>query len=140
MPFCNFCEQDKPPEAFHRDRSKKSGLTSKCASCKGKYSVDYRSRTDGARYQREWKAQNRVVHSGYMSRWVKRNPLKVAAHRAVRRAIKNGSLIRPATCESCGVVEVIESHHEDYGKPLIVQWLCRECHVAVHRKHTGAYK
>lgn len=66
---------------------------------------------------------------------VKNTPHYIAqrkAHHAVQHAIKSGKLIRKP-CEKCGSTEMIHAHHEDYAKPLDVQWLC----VAHHRKHHG---
>lgn len=61
------------------------------------------------------------------------------AHRAVDRAIKKGIIQRPSNCDRCGRLCVsannrpqIEAHHEDYAKPLDVQWLCRSCHFKRH--------
>lgn len=48
-------------------------------------------------------------------------------------AEKKGLLIRPAGCTKCGSAKRIEAHHPDYAKPLDVIYLCKRCHVAVHK-------
>ena len=40
-------------------------------------------------------------------------------------------LIERKPCERCGS-ENSQMHHEDYSKPLAVEWLCRKCHLAEH--------
>lgn len=50
------------------------------------------------------------------------------AHYRVSRAILSGVLVRPNSCARCGRTCRPEGHHEDYGKPLEVQWLCPSCH------------
>lgn len=57
---------------------------------------------------------------------------KARAHKAVYAAVQSGRLIRPASCERCGQSAKVEGHHEDYNKPLEVNWLCRACHTAIH--------
>lgn len=49
---------------------------------------------------------------------------------AVSKAIKEGVLIKPSTCSNldCDSDRFIEAHHEDYTKPLEVDWLCSVCH------------
>lgn len=42
-----------------------------------------------------------------------------------------GHLI-PQPCTSCGASPA-EKHHPDYAQPLNVTWLCRLCHLALHR-------
>ncbi len=58
-----------------------------------------------------------------------RNPDKVAAHNAVRNAIKSGAL-DPHPCVKCG--RKAQAHHEDYSKPLEVVWLCPKHHAEHH--------
>lgn len=53
------------------------------------------------------------------------------AHDAVRRAIKRGELTRQA-CERCASTDRVEAHHDDYGKPLDIRWLCDPCHKQEH--------
>ncbi len=61
------------------------------------------------------------------------NRRKHEAHGIVHEALKSGRLIRADACEKCGH-PTVEAHHENYSKPLKVNWLCRKCHKALHRK------
>jgi hypothetical protein len=48
---------------------------------------------------------------------------------AVRRAVRDGVLVRATACEQCGVSDKpLEAAHFDYALPLMVRWLCRSCH------------
>lgn len=48
---------------------------------------------------------------------------------------RRGKLI-PQPCERCGAPA--QKHHEDYAQPLQVRWLCRRCHLALHRQCDAA--
>lgn len=61
-----------------------------------------------------------------------RDQLKQKARGICAAAIKAGRLVRQP-CEDCGRVGKSEAHHDDYSKPLAVRWLCKPCHLAVHR-------
>ena len=50
------------------------------------------------------------------------------AHNIVHRTIRSGELVR-GPCELCGTTIKVDSHHEDYSKPLDVRWLCESCHA-----------
>jgi hypothetical protein len=63
-------------------------------------------------------------------KWRAANPIKVRAHAAVAKALRDGILKR-GKCEDCGSFRV-EAHHDDYDKPLDVRWLCRRHHVEFH--------
>jgi hypothetical protein len=56
------------------------------------------------------------------------------ANAAVQRAIQKGILERRAACENCGAADNIQAHHENYDKPLEVEWLCVPCHK---KRHAG---
>lgn len=60
--------------------------------------------------------------------WNQRNPEKRHAHNAVRRAVKSGVLVRPDQCARCGRECKPQASHDDYNKPLDVEWLCQPCH------------
>lgn len=57
-----------------------------------------------------------------------------------RYAIKSGKLTK-RPCESCGCDDLsrVQAHHEDYGKPFDVTWLCTVCHRRLkHSKYSEA--
>lgn len=55
--------------------------------------------------------------------------LQEKAHSLAHKAMLKGELQRPNTCSDCGYLAFkIYGHHEDYTKPLDVEWLCSECH------------
>ena len=52
---------------------------------------------------------------------------------AVRHAVKRGRIVKSATCKRCGdSPKRMHAHHQDYSKPLEVQWLCGPCHARTH--------
>ncbi len=92
---------------------------------------------DARRVQRIVEPQTGRRYSEAARRWRDRHPAKAKAHvpvwDALRTALRNGSVIRPGSCEDCGIACVPHGHHDDYAKPLDVRWLCAKCHAAVHR-------
>lgn len=62
-----------------------------------------------------------------------RNPLKRWARKTMERAIITGFLTRPLACEQCHRDAPVEGHHEDYNRPLDVNWLCVPCHATADR-------
>ena len=54
------------------------------------------------------------------------------AHAAVSKAIREGRLAKQP-CIRCGMLPA-HAHHDDYGKPLDVIWLCRKHHAELHHE------
>ncbi len=46
--------------------------------------------------------------------------------------IKRG-LLKKEPCEKCGSM-FSECHHQNYNYPLVVNWLCRKCHLQLHKE------
>jgi hypothetical protein len=57
-----------------------------------------------------------------------KNSVRSLAYRYLRKGKS------PPPCEKCGSTNHIEMHHRDYAKPFDVQFFCRPCHRALHRK------
>lgn len=64
-------------------------------------------------------------------------PEKARARMQVKMALRKGEL-QKLPCEKCGSEKRIEAHHDDYSKPLDVQWLCKPCHDLEHASHRHA--
>jgi hypothetical protein len=84
----------------------------------------------GKAWFKKWRKNNRVKQRAYNRAWSIKNPEKWRAHRALRRALLAGIVVK-SLCEIC-FEKKVEAHHDDYSQPLDVRWLCRKCHVKVH--------
>lgn len=142
--LCTGCREVKPRTEFYKDRLRTDGLYGKCKVCKR---ASQRSR-DAANPKRHaaralrWQQNNpkraKEIRAGVKRRYLERYPERAAAGVAVRRAISNGTLIRPGVCSECENPHPrIEGHHDSYDHPLAVRWLCRPCHNDHHRKYPG---
>lgn len=52
--------------------------------------------------------------------------------RAYSNVYQRRGKLAPGPCERCG--DPAEKHHDDYSQPLQVRWLCRPCHLELHRE------
>lgn len=79
----------------------------------------------------------RACHAAYMREWRKTHPMSLAQKRkdACRSYagvyLRRGKL-KKRPCRQCGSAKA-EMHHPDYSQPLNVIWLCRPCHLALHK-------
>lgn len=64
--------------------------------------------------------------------WQRKHPEAKKAHAIVNRAIESGRIKKPTKCSSCLKIKRLSAHHNDYSKPLIVEWLCSSCHKIKH--------
>lgn len=102
-----------------------------------------RFRAEHPGYNRPYTARWRTAHREEQTRmnreWRQRTGAG-KAHSAVRNAIRRGDLVRPDTCSRCGIVGKIEASHDDYARPLDVEWLCRRCHAHKDQGRADASK
>lgn len=69
-------------------------------------------------------------------KWDRAHPKERWAQRALHSALRAG-LIERGPCEVCAVVHgddgaLVDGHHDDYDKPMVVRWLCRLHHRQWH--------
>ena len=95
--------------------------------------VEYHRAYNAAYYAKPEKRERRnVIMKAYRSRAEVRP--KALARLAVRNALRRGEL-QKQPCQ-CGTTRV-QAHHSDYSQPLVVTWLCADCHRRKHAKAEG---
>jgi len=133
---CFKCHVEKPINSFYVHPKMGDGRLNKCKNCtKRDVTKNYRANKEHyreyerARFQRE---ERKARIAEYQRKRRKRNPGKEFARSALSNAIRIRKIKRPDMCEKCGSGGRIEGHHNNYDKPLDVQWLCFVCHRAEH--------
>lgn len=121
---CNTTFSAKPrpycsPECRRADRPK---THKNCQSCGVLFPVDHLVRKFCS-----YKCKVVAQSTGIKTRWIGTTEAR-RAQRRIAYAIGKGDIVRPDTCEECGVKSRIEAAHYNYNEPLRVRWLCRSCH------------
>lgn len=60
---------------------------------------------------------------------------KIYANIQIYEALQSGKIIKPSRCQICGKEKTLDGHHHDYDKPLDVIWVCRKCHMKIHKSY-----
>ena len=150
---CFKCGEIKPLSDFYKHNGMKDGRLNKCKEC-GKKDVrkNYRENID---HYKEYERKRRNLPHRVEARekyletdagkesakkskkkWDGRNPIKRLASHAVNNAVRDGKLVKPKNCESCGSEPIrLHGHHDDYAFPLVVRWLCPGCHNKWHKEN-----
>lgn len=117
MKRCSMCHQLKLESDFYRNRAQKDGFYHYCKECHITYFKKYAFTKIRKKHQQRKTAN-----------WTQKNPEKRKAHNILNTALHAGKITRQP-CQVCGSTQRVEAHHEDYSKPLEVEWLCRKHHL-----------
>ena len=131
--FCKSCKITKTVDSFGKCKSAKDGLQHFCKKCSCQktikcrrakreyynlYSREHYKKNDRKDYFKQWYEDHREEHRA-------RNKINYVCR-------KNG--IQSTTCELCGRTECkTDKHHLDYSDFYDVVFLCRSCHMKIHR-------
>ena len=133
---CFKCKTIKPITEFYKHSMMADGHLNKCKTCAksdvGKHREENLDRIRA--YDRErGRSKDRITANVAVTRaWRSEDSRRQKAHSSVAKAIRKGDLLR-APCERCGDAKSL-AHHEDYDKPLQVNWLCQPCHKQRHKE------
>jgi hypothetical protein len=83
---------------------------------------------------KKWARERKEKVAANVLKYRRNNPEKCYATQAVMWAVRLGVLKKPNECGKCMRVVKLQGHHEDYSKPLDVQWVCKICHNHIHNK------
>jgi hypothetical protein len=148
--ICRKCGEEKPVTEFYVHKQMADGYLNICKCCVKLRVKKHRSENDSVReydrrrywedparmeyskkQRKEWYTNNKEKSFNNAKKYIKQNPEKRKAHHMVSNAIRSGKLLKQP-CKICG--EKAHAHHEDYSKPLEVQWLCPTHHMRHHHK------
>jgi len=133
---CFKCGESQDIECFYAHPMMADGHLGKCKTCtKRDVQQDYRLKRDAKREyekKRSKTEKRRQAKARYQRERRRRNPEKSRANRLVNYAVRSGKLV-PQPCERQPCDQKAQAHHEDYSKPLDVNWLC----FKHHREHHG---
>ncbi len=104
------------------------------AAKKKRENPEYRER-QRVNYRKWYAERGRNRNDNYMEcilEWREEHPERLKAYSQLNYAIKRGEITKPNNCEKCARETHLSGHHEDYSKPLEVQWLCASCHKLKH--------
>lgn len=134
---CVTCDQFFPASGFYANKRSPIGIKSECRSCHSKTSVRTRDPNAACDRNREHMRRARVRNPEKFrvrerARTVRKSD-RTEARQQLNNAVRRGEIEKPDMCSDCGKPGMVTGHHEDYGRPLDVVWLCWECHGVRHR-------
>ena len=136
MKTCFKCNTVRSLTDFYAHPAMSDGHLNKCKQCTKIDVLEHRNKNieKVRQYDRD-RAKNpnrQKAMSAISNAWRKEDKRRSQCHRAVSKAIRSGELVRK-NCERCGNENSL-AHHEDYDKPLMVNWLCQPCHKQRHKE------
>ena len=131
MKECFKCGEEKPLSEFYKHKQMGDGHLNKCKSCT-KNDVKLHRKANIERIREYDRNRGNRQDPGYCKEWRAANPEKYKAHSMVNYHVRIGNMTKPNKCSKCSSKGRVEGHHEDYSKPLDVEWLCSACHSQVH--------
>jgi hypothetical protein len=151
MKKCFECHRQLPRAEFYDHHRMADGKLGKCKVCVKKgVAARYKEKQNDPVWLEKERARCRLksklakLNGQTMKpsiepgrKWRKRNKVKVRVWNTVQKALVNGKIKSKKTCQDCGSAGKLHKHHEDYSKPLSVEWLCPACHGKRHRKAFG---
>ena len=139
MKTCFKCNKEKPLADFYKHLGMADGYLGKCKVCTKLDANKHRQENlEKVREYDKLRAKNperRKANVAINKAWRQQDERRAKCHSAVSRAIRLGELVRK-NCEKCNDENSL-AHHEDYDKPLNVNWLCQICHKQRHKELKG---
>jgi len=157
MKVCRECNVEKPLSEFYKQSTMADGHLNKCKPCVkarvNQHRLENLDRIQEYDRKRGMEPKRVAARKEYIQteagkaarrrgseNYRKKHPMKYAANVIVNNYIRDGKLIKPSNCSVCNSDHLIDAHHDDYTKPLVVRWLCRKCHAFWHKFNEPIYE
>lgn len=134
---CFKCQELKPITEFYKHKKMAGGHLKKCKECT-KRDVHQNREKNIERIREYDRKRAKLPHrkkytTNNTKKYRKKNPIAYAAQNMLNNAVRDGK-IKKEPCQVCGSSYRIHGHHEDYYKPLEVQWVCAKHHAELKGK------
>lgn len=141
---CYQCQKDLPVSEYHKDHKSKDGLCATCRSCKKAkmLSIPRKCLVCGKEFfaRKDQVALGNGLCCSYKCSMKRRlnsqgnytTDQKASIRVMVDKFIARNNIQRPSICPNCNNLGQVEAHHDDYGKPFVIRWLCSSCHRGLH--------
>ena len=99
---------------------------------KEKYNIARKRWKDSHKADGTYNRGNRTAQG---QRYTEKYLQRIRAQQLLNRTVYAGKIIKPLVCPICensGNEYIIIGHHEDYTKPLDVDWMWCYCHNSLH--------
>lgn len=132
--ICPTCKGIFTSDGFYPSKRAWNGITSQCRKCHMKGSMETRDKENAKKLKRESMRRMRDTQPDkYKERdraASKKRPkdMRYYARQLLNHALRKGVVSKPERCSKCQEIKKLTAHHNDYAKPLEVEWLCYECH------------
>lgn len=157
MKVCKKCGLEKDLSEFYKKPNMADGHLNHCITCVKAYEKERRAKVadhlkayEKSRANLPHRVQARKdyakteagksSHNKANNLYRHKHSFRYVAHYAVRNAVRDGKLIKATSCSTCGSTKKIEGHHDNYLEPLVVRWLCEDCHKEWHRHNQPIYE
>ena len=129
---CRCCGEYKNHNDFSKASSNSDGLQRWCKNCHLDYFRTHR--VENSIYQKRYSesVNGKIAISRKIKKHRERHRDRVYARDTLNNRIKSKKIIKEP-CVVCGLNDS-EAHHDDYGKPIDVIWLCNKHHLEMHHK------
>lgn len=151
MKECFRCQEVKALSEYYRHPHMGDGHLNKCKSCTKADSrkhreekllviLEYNRQRGQLQHRKEAVKRRAPKYNRQRDNEIMREkyPDQRRARTALSNAVRDGKIEKPTACQNCGTKGRLHGHHHDYSKPLDVQWLCVDCHGAIHRAENEA--
>lgn len=147
--ICKKCGVEKDAANFYKHSAMATGYLSQCKDCVkarvGRHreeNIDavraYDRERGGLPHRKEAVKARAPKYKHLRTERVRKSrqkyPEKYIARNILNAAIRDGKIIKPEICERCRFPGNLHGHHDDYSKPMEVQWLCASCHGKLHKE------
>ena len=131
------CNKEKPLSEFYKHPQMKDGHLNKCKTCAKEDATT--NRNNNIEKVREYdRKRGKLPHRLKLNTKITKDmrnrlPHVYKAHTALNNAVRDGKIIKPLLCSVCNKEKKLHGHHDDYSKPLDVEWVCTICYKAFHK-------